>query len=205
MSWFGKTALGSTRWVVVDCETSGLDTARDRLLSIGACVLSGHRIHAAECFSAVLQQLRPSEPHNILVHGLGADAQLGGRPEGEVLAEFACFVGEGRPAAFHAPFDAAILRRAFIGANAAPLRKTWLDLAQIAPALFPERARTRRTLDEWLQEFGIPSHSRHDALADAFATAQLVLVLLAQAKRQRVRTAEELLRMAGARRWLGAG
>jgi hypothetical protein len=36
MSWFRRTPLEGARWVVIDCETSGLDAARDRLLSVGA-------------------------------------------------------------------------------------------------------------------------------------------------------------------------
>ena len=42
MSWFRRTPLEPARWVVIDCETSGLDAARDRLLSVGAvCVRDG--------------------------------------------------------------------------------------------------------------------------------------------------------------------
>ena len=46
------------------------------------------------------------------------------------------------------------------------------------------------------------AHARHDALGDAFATAQLLLVLLAEAKRQRLETVEDLRGMERTRRWL---
>jgi len=92
-----------------------------------------------------------------------------------------------------------VLRRAIAGFD-----PRWLDLAQLAPALHPDRARERRSLDDWLKAFEIPSPSRHDALADAYATAQLLLVLLADAERQGIGTVEGLRRLEGSGRWTGA-
>lgn len=197
------TALRAAHWVVVDCETSGLDAARDRLLSVGAVRVEGGRIDLGAGFSAVLRQEASSDPSNILVHGIGGEAQRAGRPAGEALPEFAAFLGEARPAAFHAPFDEALLRRAM---PAAGLRapRGWLDLARLAPALFPGAAGACRALDDWLAHFGIGNPARHDALGDAYATAQLLLVLVAEAERQGIGTVEKLRRVERAGRWLGA-
>jgi DNA polymerase III subunit epsilon len=196
-----RTPLAAVRWVVVDCESSGLDPARDRLLALGAVAVRDGRIAPAESFAALLRQAAPSAPENILVHGIGAQAQLSGRPPEEALAELRAFLGEGMPVAFHAEFDAELLRRAL--GRAAPRR--WLDLAVLAPALYPERAAACRALDDWLAAFGIAQQARHDALGDAFAAAQLLLVLLAAARRQGVATLEGLQGTARARRWLAPG
>ncbi len=190
--------LRSLRWVVVDCESSGLDPARDHLLSIGAVAVREGRIDLADVFNAVLRQERPSEGGNILVHGIGADAQLAGREPAEALGEFDRYVAGSAPAAFHADFDRALLARALPGWKA-----RWLDLAQLAPALYPARARECKSLDEWLAGFGIWHPARHDALADAYATAQLLLVLLVEAERQGLATAGELYAAQRNRRWLG--
>lgn len=193
--------LRAARWVVVDCETSGLDPRRDRLLSVGAVALRGGRIEVGEAFEAVLRQAAPSVPENILVHGIGGDAQARGREPGEALRDFAGFLAGGLPAAFHASFDAAVLRRAMAGL---PAPRNWLDLAQLAPALLPAQAATRRTLDDWLGHFRIDAPARHDALQDAFATAQLLQVLLAEAERQGVRDVAGLRGLSRAARWTGA-
>ena len=190
--------LRSLRWVVVDCESSGLDPERDRLLSVGAVAVREGRIDLADSFSAVLRQERASEAGNILVHGIGAEAQLAGREPGEALAEFERYAAGGIPVAFHAPFDRALLARALPGWKA-----RWLDLAQLAPALYPTRTRECKSLDDWLAAFGIAHLARHDALADAFATAQLMLVLLAEAERQGLSSAKELHATERGRRWLG--
>ena len=202
------TALRAARWVVVDCETSGLDAARDRLLSVGAVAVRGGRIELGESFSAVLRQEQASDSSNILVHGIGGEAQMGGRPAAQALREFADFLGDGLPVAYHAAFDDAVLRRAMARKNGLRAPRGWLDLARLAPVLCPgstqDPSRARRALDDWLAEFNIACAARHDALADAYATAQLLLVLLACAERQGADTVERLRRLERAGRWTGA-
>lgn len=186
------------RWVVVDCESSGLDPARDRLLSIGAVAVHAGRVDHADAFGAFLRQAQASDAPNILIHGIGADAQLGGREPAAVLDEFARYVAGGIPVAFHADFDRTLLARAMPG-----WKCRWLDLAQLAPALVPRRARSCTSLDDWLAAFAIEHPARHEAVADAYATAQLFLVLLAEAERQGIRDADGLFAAERDRRWLG--
>ncbi|HWD21918.1 MAG TPA: 3'-5' exonuclease [Burkholderiales bacterium] len=206
MSWlrnkFRSRLIRGVRWVVIDCETSGLDPARERLLAIGAVAVRGERIELADSFGATLQQAEPSAAHNILVHGIGADAQLAGEPPEQVLPAFTRYLGDGVAAAFHAPFDSQVLERAMAGVPGASAPRQWLDLAALAPALRPQEARRCKLLDDWLGAFGIETHARHEALADAFAAAQLLLALLAEAKRQRIDTLEGLQRAGRERRWL---
>jgi DNA polymerase III subunit epsilon len=194
---FRRTPLDAVRWVVIDCETSGLDAARDRLLSVGAVAVHHGRVALADAFSARVQQAVPSAPEDIVIHGIGGDAQMQGRPLAEIMEALSRFVGEGLPVGFHAAFDAEVLRR-----HGLKLGEKWLDLAEVAPALFPERGKGNGTLDDWLAAFGIEPHARHDALGDAFATAQLLLVVLAEANRQRLTTVQQLLKAGRERRWL---
>ena len=204
MSWFRRTPLAAARWVVIDCETSGLDARRDRLLSVGAVSVRGRRIVLAEAYGAVIAQAQPSAPENIVIHGIGGEAQRAGRAAGEVLRELSEFAAGGIPVAFHAPFDAEILKRASKSAAAPALPRRWLDLAQLAPALFAGRQPGRGELDDWLARFGIAPQARHDALGDAFAAAQLLLALLDEAARQGLDSAEDVTALAAAGRWLGS-
>jgi DNA polymerase-3 subunit epsilon len=204
--WFGAgeaIALRAARWVVVDCETSGLDATRDRLLSVGAVAVQRGRIELAESFSAVLGQDTASDTANILVHGISGDAQRDGRPAAEVLREFSVFLGDGLPVAFHAPFDAKVLQRAMAQVPGLQVPGGWLDLARLAPVLHPGPNHARRALDDWLAQFGIACPMRHDALADAYATAQLLLVLLAEAERQGAGSVAALRRLERSGRWVG--
>ena len=196
MSFFRRTPIASARWAAIDCETSGLD-ARDRLLSVGAIAVRESRVELGGSFSALVRQDEPSAAANIVIHGIGGDAQLAGLPTQDVMASLATHVDNAIPVGFHAPFDEAILRR-----HGFKARERWIDLAALLPVLFSDRNRERTSLDDWLQAFGIAAEARHDALGDAFATAQLLLVALAEAKRQRLETVEELRALERERRWL---
>jgi DNA polymerase III subunit epsilon len=199
---FGRTALAEVRWVVIDCETSGLDAKRDRLLAVGAVSVRRGRIALGDAYGALVRQAQPSSPGNIAVHGIGTEAQLAGRSATEVLRELGEFAKGGVPAAFHAPFDAEILRRAFKAEGRAPLPRRWLDVAELAPALFPGRLPEGSSLEDWLASFGIAPQGRHDAVGDALATAQLLLALLGEAQRQGSTALEDVLAAAAGRRWL---
>lgn len=99
------------------------------------------------------------------------------------MLRFLEFVGKDPLIAFHVMFDETALRDALhrhLGMN---LRAHWLDLAYLLPALFPEHARSARMLDDWLRVFGIELAQRHNASADALATAQLLLIALERARR----------------------
>jgi len=200
VKWFRRTPLVAAHWVVVDCETSGLDPKQDRLLSVAAVEVTAEHIAAGRSYAAVLQQQEPSRVDNILVHGLGGEAQLGGRPAREVLRELTVFMDGAIPVAFHAPFDEAVLRKAFAQSGMPAKRKRWLDLAVLAPVLFPDRK--AQDLDSWLAAFAIDCASRHEALSDAYATAQLLLVMLGKARSEGVATAEALIRLASSAAWL---
>jgi DNA polymerase-3 subunit epsilon len=202
--WLGPGgAAHAARWVVVDCETSGLDVARDRLLSIGAVALQEGRIGIADAFSRLLRQEAPSAAANILVHGIGGDAQAAGEDPARVLQDFVAYAGEGPLVAFHAPFDRAMLERA-ARAHGLRWKRKWLDVADLLRVLFSARAKQCRGLDDWLQAFGIAHEARHDALGDAFVTAQLMQVALQEARRHGFTSVRDVLGASAARRWSGA-
>ena len=195
--------LERQRVVVVDVESSGLDPRRDRLISIGAVVVRGGLLRLDESFQTLLQQERPSSDQNILVHRIGAFEQLSGGEPSVGLLDFLTFAGKDPLIAFHADFDRVLIERAARAALGAMPDNTWLDLAALAPALFPGRAGRGRALDDWLRAFGIEHPDRHNALADAVATAQLLLAALAAAREQGLSTWAQLRALQKGYRWLG--
>ncbi len=197
-------AAAQMRWVVLDCESSGLDPRRDRLLSIGAVSVEHARIALDSGHSVVLRQDAASAADNIVIHGIAGGEQLGGMEAASALRAFEGYVAGAPLVAFHAAFDRSLLERA-ARANQIPFRHVWLDLAALAPALYPARAARCKALDDWLDAFGVESLARHDALGDAYATAQLFQILLPEAARQGAAMLEELLVVASGQRWLGGG
>lgn len=196
--------LADTDWCVVDVETGGLDVTRDPLLAIGAVTVCSGRIALDAPFETGLAQARTTDAANILIHGIGDRAQREGAAPAEALLDWLEFAGNRPRVAFHAGFDQTVLRRdsrALLGQDApAP----WFDAAVIAPLLFPDDAPRCRHLDDWLARFGLAAYARHGALADAYVTAELWLVLLDALGRAGIHTPLQLQKTLRARRWLMA-
>lgn len=192
------------RHIVVDVETSGLNVHSDRLIAIGAVAVGDQRISLADSFHAVLRQPAPSSDANILVHRIGGTAQMEGEESAKALLDFLDFAGKSPLVGFHAPFDEIMIRRAMRECLGLSFRRRWLDLAWLAPSILPEAEVNAAGLDEWTARFGIVNANRHNALADAMATAQLFLVLQHQAQGRGLKTGEDLMKSARARQWLGA-
>lgn len=165
------------RLVVVDVESSGLDVSKDRLIAIGAVALVNGRIILADSLDIVLQQSRVSDKDNILIHGIGAEAQRQGVSPAEGLLTFLEFLGKSPLVAFHAAFDQAMIDRAMKMQLGFGFKHRWADLAYVAPALYPQQAHRNRSLDQWTACFRIGNYARHSALADALATTELLLAL----------------------------
>ena len=179
--WFKTTKPQSQRWIVLDVETTGLNLHSDHLLAIAAVAVELSAdfrrlsIIIGDSYEAVLKQDLPSHKDNILIHHIGAQAQSEGRPPVEVLEEFRRWVGNCPLLAFHAPFDEAMINRAYSLFGLKGLQNEWLDIEPLAK-ITGVNPRIR-SLDEWLGHFGIECAIRHQAAADTFATAELLMRL----------------------------
>ena len=199
--WRGRSSeRAARRWVVVDVETTGLHATVDELISIGGVAMFDGRVVPADSIEIVIRKTSASSRDNILVHGIGEQAQLSGTDPCDAMREFMNFIGPDPLIAFHAPFDRKFLARAIKSHINLPFDNPWLDLAELAPVLYPQAG--QQTLDEWLQRYGISLPSRHNAAADAFATALLVARLLPEAKRQGAGDYFAMQRLTRHARWL---
>ncbi|MDR3393925.1 MAG: 3'-5' exonuclease [Parasulfuritortus sp.] len=198
----GNIEFNAARYVVVDVESTGLDLTRDRLIAIGAVAVIGGRIDLTDSFEVVLRQDTVSSKDNILIHGIGGEAQREGMPPAEALAAFLGYLGKSPLVAFHVTFDETMIRRAMREYLGLDFKHPWLDLAYLMPSLLPEKARHYRALDDWAGHFHIANYARHSALADALATAQLLLAALPLAKRRQSRHYNSLRDLEKAQRWV---
>jgi DNA polymerase-3 subunit epsilon len=190
----GGTSLDTLRFVGVDTETSGLDPERDRLISIGACLVEAQRIAIGETFSALLRQEQLSSADNVLIHGIGHGAQAAGEAPEQALADYLRFAGRDAVVGYHTPFDLRVLQRAVRRALGIAYRPPCLDLALLLPALDTKGA-TGWQLDQWLARYGLRAFARHDAMADATASAELFLIALQKARARGAGSLGDLMRL----------
>jgi DNA polymerase-3 subunit epsilon len=199
-----RQPLTEMRWCVVDTETGGLDAQRDPLLAIGAVAIEHGRIALDASLEVGLTQAQSTAAANILIHGISGTEQRAGHAPHEAVLNWLEFARGAPRVAFHAAFDQTVLQRAERELLGLSITAPWFDAAVVAPLLFPDAAPHCRHLDDWLAHFGIAVYTRHGALADAYATAELWLVLLAAAQRDHIITAHQLRGLLRARRWLSA-
>ncbi len=197
-----KSRLDQTRLVVVDVESTGLNLLTDTLISIGAVAIVNGRIVLGDSFSVVLQQQEISRRDNILIHGISGSEQLEGVAPADALLDFLEYLGNAPLVAFHVAFDETMIRRAMREYLGLSFKHLWLDLAYLMPALNRSNAKKYRTLDDWLGAFSIQIEGRHEALADALATAQLMQIAGAQARQKDIFGFNGLQDMERANRWL---
>jgi len=173
----------------LDLETTGLDPATDHVLSVGLVPVRGGTIRYGERFHRLV---RPPELHGIPTHGLRAHHILPGElesspPLAAVLPEVDRRVREGVLLLHHAALDLAFLRRGYAAASLEWPRPPVVDTVDLL-----ERAHRARhgfdpgappapaSLSRAREAYGLPLHRAHDALADAVATAELFLALVAR-------------------------
>lgn len=182
-SSLGDCSLRQQRWVVLDLETTGLNVNRDLVLSIGAVVITDGAIDLSQQFECTLQRQGHKPGPSVLLHGLGPEAIAAGCDPVDGLLDFMDFLGDSPVLGFHAPFDQRMLGRALKASLGHTLQHTFIDVAELAPLLNPHTVLREAALDDWTAHFGLQVGERHNAGADAFVTAQLVLILLSQARR----------------------
>ncbi len=189
------------RYITVDVETTGIDLNKDRVISIGAVAIRQGMIDFSDCFEIVLRQPESSASENILVHQIGGQQQLAGVDPAESMVRFLEYVRLCPLVAFRADFDRTMLDRELTEVLGLRTHSMWIDLAKVMPALFANN--DCRTMDDWLERFGIKMVARHDAVADALATAQMLQVVLAEADKVGMDCPARLDEMQRAQQWLG--
>ena len=177
-----RAIFRESRCVVLDVETTGLNLMTDTLISIGAVAVVNGRIALGDSFSVILQQRTSSRKENILVHGISGSEQREGVSPADALLAFLEYLGKDPLVAFHVAFDETMIRRAMRQYLGFSFKHPWLDLAYVMPALYPDLMHSHRALDDWSRHFDIRNENRHNAVADALVTAQLLLIAASKSR-----------------------
>jgi len=198
-----STPLAEVRFVVFDSETSGLDMAKNRLLSIAGVAMAGPEVQLDDAFEVMVAQPDVGGANAAVVHGLVSNDLAGGLPENEAAARFLAFAGDAVLVAHHAAFDIQMLRKAIASHRGAKVWNQTIDTAQLAERVevgpmssnhaTGADQRSAYRLDSLVERYGIEVSERHTAAGDALATALLFQRLLKKAQRRGIHTLGDLL------------
>ena len=161
-------------WVVVDCETTGLDVHRDEIISIGAVRIVGNRLLTSAKLELLVRPDRKLNADSVRVHGLREqDVAQGIAPE-EAMARLLDFVGSRPLVGYFLEFDVAMLNREIwrlLGVHL-PQRKIevsamYYDYKNRQLPSHLQGGEIDLRFATMMNDLGLPLRGAHDAVNDA--------------------------------------
>ena len=190
------TALEAASFVVFDLETTGLSPARSRIVEIGA-----QRVEALEAGATFETLVNPGVALPVAITsltGIGQDDVR--RAPGPDLAvrRFLSFAGDAVLVAHNARFDMGFLDRAVERLTGRRVAAPVVDTVWLARRLLHGRTK-RFGLEPLAHFFGTAVAPCHRALADASATAEILIALIGLAQERGAETIADLVELSAPR------
>lgn len=168
-------SLLSTRFLVLDCEMSGLDVKQCHLLSLGWVMIEHGRIINSSG-KHLLIHAEKGTGDSSRIHGLVDSSIAGARSAAAVLILLIQQMQGAVLAFHHAPLDIRFLQKAAIENFRCPLLFPYIDTMEIEKRRLHIQGKTMGLrLSQCRERYGLGSTQQHNALADAQATAELLL------------------------------
>ena len=174
--------IADIRFVVVDTELTGLDEKKDSIVSIGAVRMTGGRIELGDTFYRLVNPGTELKADSVVIHEI-TPSDVATQPRiDQVLADFIDYCGDDVLAGHFIAIDLAFLNREMRRTHGSALGNAAVDTFSIYEWL-RKREKSRDCfatalagyrLYDLVKCFDIPVSGAHNAIMDAFATAQLV-------------------------------
>lgn len=171
-----QTPLAELPALVLDCETTGLDVQRDRIVSIGAVRLYGGRVYPSLSFDSLVNPGVPIPAVSRAIHGISDDMIRDLPGFAGVYVELQPLLTDCVIIGHNVSFDLAMLRREFELAGLPWQAPAFLDTFLLAAMLDPQSESLE--LEALAGEYGVDVHGRHTALGDSLVTAEIYCRML---------------------------
>lgn len=205
-------------YVVLDLETTGLDKAHDRIVSMGAFRIKDRKIWLGHMFNRLVNPKRDIPPEAIKIHGIVPDMVQDAPGAMAVLDEFLEFIGNSIIVAHHAAFDLHFINRLMMAKYGFAIQNLVLDThplsqRQLMPKTYLAAIRLQEELDynamdpvipqnyfgldAITSQLGIKVYQRHSAIGDALAAAMIFQRILFKIEKNGKGTLASLIKNGG--------
>lgn len=191
-------------FVVIDTELTGLDPKRDSVVSVGALKMSGTRIELGQSYQRLVSPRASFSRASVVVHGITPDDVVEKPPLEAIADELLGFCGDRVLVGHFLSIDLGFLGRESAALRAAEWNRqavdtmrihVWIEGHRHGHGHGPAVAEGALNLSALAQRHGIRFAGAHNALTDAFITAQLFQRQLRALPAFGVRTLGDLLRV----------
>lgn len=174
-NYLHKFESKSKRLVVFSTETTGLDTEKDVVLSIGAIGIEDGKIIIKDSFDITILQEK-FNPEVALKNGILNNSEEKVSQE-EAISQFVNYLGNATLIGHRVNFDIAMINQALDKLQAGRLKNEALDV-EIMYQKWQQLAEDKQfSIDELATTFKISKSDRHTASGDAYITALIFLKL----------------------------
>ncbi len=190
-----RTPINKVTFTIVDVESTGLNSKKDKILSIGAVKLCNNEIDISDTFEIYIEQ-EINGKESIPIHGILGNNNHSKLKEREGLIKFLNFIGNTILVGHNFTFDLSIINNALVSNGFGKLKNKWIDTIDLYKRFNSGTLKNIEhiSLDKACQEFRIPLSDRHNSAGDAYITAILFLKLVNRLEKRGVKTVGELLR-----------
>lgn len=175
--------------VVFDCETTGLNTQTDEIISIGAVKVRENKILTDEALHLFVKQESNISHESIKIHQI-RNCDLEGAIEiEEAIERFLYFIGNRKLAGYYLEFDVTMVNKYIKPMLGITLPNEQMEVSAIyydwKMPLIPQGNIDLR-FNAILDDLKLPRLQAHDALNDAIMTAMMYLKLTQNRKKRLV-------------------
>lgn len=188
------------RFTALDTELTGLDKKKDTIISIGAIKMSGGRIDLGQSFYQLVNPGMEIGMASIVVHEITPSDVKERPPIDSVIISFIEFCSDSILLGHFISIDLAFINREAVRMTGQPLKNHAVDTMMLVDWLKWNNHGQDTALDtetyqlhEIAKALGIAPQGAHNAMMDAFMTAQVFQRLVPRLERHGIRTTERLL------------
>ena len=171
---FMYDAPPADEWVVLDCETTGLDVNRDEIISIGAVRIVGNRLLTSQRLELLVRPERSMAQASMRVHRLRERDVAAGMPPEQAMRQLLEFIGSRPLVGYYLEFDVGLINRAIWPMLGVGLPQPKIDISALYYDMknrqLPAQLRNERIdlrFETIMRELELPCRDAHDALNDA--------------------------------------
>ena len=161
-------------WVTLDCETTGLDTRRDQIVSVAAVRIAGSRLLTSQRLELLVRPERKLKKESVRVHQLREQDVAQGLDPEQAMRRLLVFIGARPLVGYYLEFDVAMLNREIWPLLGVRLPQPMIEVSSMyydwKNRQLPPHERGG-TIDlrfaTMMKTLDLPTRDAHDALNDA--------------------------------------